>query len=137
MTLPSHLFVSSVDGALYDTRDPDWSKRPPVRARYTAGRQPFQDLQDVKAALRRGPWTDLGSYPLYFVTRDGAALSFDAAREQFAQVARDFLNDASTGWRIEGDEINYEDGALTCDHTGKFIPAAYAAEGEGPESADD
>lgn len=128
MSLPAHLFVSS-DGALYDMRDANWNKRPPVRRYYTSPRgaegPKGWTLTDVKAALRAGPYTDVGGYPLYFVTRDGAALSFEAAREQFRQVAWDFLKDASTGWRIDGLEINYEDFDLRCDHTGARIPAAY------------
>ena len=33
MTLPAHLFASD-DGALYDTRDPNWSRKPPLRTVY-------------------------------------------------------------------------------------------------------
>ncbi|USN14388.1 hypothetical protein KABACHOK_05750 [Brevundimonas phage vB_BpoS-Kabachok] len=129
MTLPAHLFVSH--GDLFDTRDPDWSKRPPLRCGYrqpllVSDTRPIKALQQVKAALRAGPFTDLGGYPLYFVTRDGAALSFDAVQQQFAQVCYDHLNDCSTGWRIDGAQINYENADLFCDHTGQRIPSAYA-----------
>lgn len=131
MTLPAHFFVSDTDGALYDTRDPNWSKAKPVRTGYRLQHadldaDPVQALHQVKAALRAGPFTALGAYPLYFVTRDGAALSFDAAREQFAQVCDEHLNDYSAGWRIAAVQINYEDGDLVCDHTGKRIDSAYA-----------
>lgn len=133
MTLPAHLFVAQ--GDLYDTRDPDWSRKPALRYGY---RQPMaggetdalKALQMVKAALRQGAYTDLGGYPLYFITRDGAALSFEAAREQFRNVVWDHLNGASTGWRIDGSQINFEDADLFCAHTSKRIPSAYAEDKE-------
>jgi hypothetical protein len=34
MSLPAHLFVSDCDGHLYDTREPNWSSRPPLRRHY-------------------------------------------------------------------------------------------------------
>jgi hypothetical protein len=127
MPLPAHLFASD-DGALYDTRDPDWSRKAPLRANYRRhfGRGAPVTLADVKAALRAGPYAWPGGYQLFFITRDGAALSFAAVREQFRNVCWDFLEDASTGWRIDGLDINYEDADLRCDHTGELIPAAYA-----------
>lgn len=131
MTLPAHLFASD-DGALYDTRDPNWSRKPPLRAVYGNASpslwrtDPVSALQSIKALLRFGPYAWPGGYPVYFVTADGAALSHDAVRAQFAQVCDDHLHDASTGWRIVGGAVNYEDPDLRCDHTGARIPSAYA-----------
>lgn len=126
MPLPSHLFASDTDGGLYDTRAPDWSRRPPVRRLYNRSGGQTPTLAAVKAALRAGEHAWPGGYPLYFVTRDGAALSFAAVRAEWRQVVWDFLADASTGWRIEAVAINYEDADLRCDHTGARIPSAYA-----------
>lgn len=129
MALPDHLFATS-DGALYDTRDLNWSKHKPVRWNYQISDANANTLTLVKAALRAGPYTGLGGYPLYFVTKDGAALSYDAVREQFAQVCYDHINDCSTGWRITGIQINYEDNEMVCDHTNKPIPSAYGDDRE-------
>jgi hypothetical protein len=129
MALPEHLF-SSEDGALYDTRQSDWSKRAPLRSTYKrhAGEisPGVRGLQEIKATLRAGSYAWPGGYPLYFITRDGDALSFDAVREQLRNVAYDLLNDVSTGWRVEGVDTNYEDVDLWCAHTNKRIPSAYA-----------
>lgn len=81
---------------------------------------------DFARALRAGKYTSLGRYPLYFVCEDGEALSFEAAQEnarQICQAIRDGLRD---GWRVIGVDVNYEDGALFCAHTGKRIESAYA-----------
>jgi hypothetical protein len=84
-------------------------------------------LRDVKEALRAGPYAWPGGYPLYMVTSDGAALSFEAVRERFREVCADMLDMSHLSqWRIVAIEANWEDGALTCDHTGKRIPSAYA-----------
>lgn len=32
---------------------------------------------------------------------------------------------ASTGWRVAGCAVNWEDTELRCDHSGERIPAAY------------
>lgn len=133
MSLPVHLFISDCDGALYDTRAPDWAAARPVRANYrrtTAGK--LETLADVKATLRAGGFAWPGGYPLYFITRDGAALSFAAVQAQFRQVASDFMDDTSSGWRVEAVTTNEEDSELRCDHTGELIPSAY-----GDEDSDD
>ena len=83
-------------------------------------------LQQVKAALRSGPYAWPGGYPLYFVTRCGGVLSFKAVRAQWRNVVWDHLSDASTGWRIAGIDTNWEDASLFCDHTGERIESAYA-----------
>lgn len=86
----------------------------------------IDSLTQVKAALRSGPFTDLGGYPLYFIAADGEALSFEAVRERFREVCADMLDMSRINqWKIVGLEINYEDADLTCAHTGKAIPSAY------------
>jgi hypothetical protein len=86
-------------------------------------------LQQIKTALRAGPYAWPGGYPTYFVTADGAALSHDAVREQWPEiVGAAFSGDRRGGWYVAGHAINWEDGDLTCDHTGERIPSAYADE---------
>jgi len=71
---------------------------------------------EVKRTLKNGPYAWPGGYPLYFLTNDGACLSFDAMRERFREEARE----------IAGVQVNWEDATLYCDHTGKRIESAYA-----------
>ncbi len=112
------------DGGLYDTRIKYHPHVKPIRAVYKVHTSTIDTLAQVKASLRAGQYTTWGMYPLYFVTRDGGALSFEAVRECFDQVCWDFMNDANTGWRIEALTINHEDTSLYCDHTGQLIPSA-------------
>jgi hypothetical protein len=84
-------------------------------------------LSEIKAALRNGPYAWPGGYPLYFVTSDGGALSFEAVRDNWREIASAHIRrDETCGWHIAGYEINWEDSDLLCDHTGERIESAYA-----------
>lgn len=124
MPRPDHMFVAC-DGDLHDTRQTDWSRHHlRHRYEYTFGR--MSTLAQVKATLRNGAFAWPGGYPMYLITSDGAALCFPCARKEFRQVAWDYMRGASTGWRVEACDINYEDAALHCDHCSKRIESAYA-----------
>ena len=82
---------------------------------------------DFGRALKQGPYAWPGGYPLFFVTEDGAAISFAAARKE-AKLICDAIRDRSrsrNGWRVVACEVNWEDSDLVCDHTGKQIECAY------------
>ncbi len=84
-------------------------------------------LSAIKFRLRIGQYAWTGGYPLYFITSDGAALSYRAVRENWREVVSAHLsNDTRCGWHIAGVEINYEDPDLYCEHTGERIESAYA-----------
>lgn len=83
-------------------------------------------LLEIKKLLRSGMFTFPGGYPMFFVTSDGATLSFDSVREQWKNVCWDHIYQQSTGWNVVAVDINYENGELYCDHSGKRIESAYA-----------
>jgi len=80
---------------------------------------------DLKAQLRSGAYAWPGGYPLFFITSDGAALSFDAVRENLRSVLWSMRNGVNDGWRVVGCDVNWEDASLFCDHTGNRIESAY------------
>ena len=57
-----------------------------VRENYDKPHRIIDSVSDVKSALRYGKYTDLGGYPLFFITSDGAALSFESVRDNFYEV---------------------------------------------------
>jgi len=75
--------------------------------------------------IENGPYAWPGGYPLYFVTSDGAALSFEAAENESALIEDSIANEINDGWRVVAAEINWEYSELYCDHTGKRIESAY------------
>ena len=83
------------------------------------------DTKALKQALRNGPYAWPGGYPMYFITSDGAALSFQAVRENYCSVLWSMRKRMNDGWRVVAVDINWEDRELTCDHSGKRIECAY------------
>jgi hypothetical protein len=121
-----HLFVSD-DGSLYDTRAVDWANHP-LRADYRRTHCEINSTIELRATLRAGAYAWPGGYPLYFITSDGCALSFETVRAEYAQCSRAIRERSRDGWRIVGCEVNWEDDELTCDHSGARIQSAYGSD---------
>lgn len=85
---------------------------------------------DFGRALRAGPYTSLGCYPVFFVCSDGEALSFEAAKENARRICEAIRDRSNDGWRVIGADVNWEDSSLFCAHSGKRIESAYVAEEE-------
>lgn len=124
VTLPEHLFVSSVDGALFDTRREAWSARP-LREVYSRTFAHIGNTLELRATLRAGPYAWPGRYQMFFIASDGEALSFDTVRKNYYQCAYSMRYGIRDGWHIVGCDINYENSELTCAHSGERIPPAY------------
>lgn len=79
---------------------------------------------DLKALLRKGPYTDSGGYPIYFVMDDGEPMSFDAVLDNYKLVLSAIRRKDNNGWRAVCADINWED-ELYCAHTNERIESAY------------
>jgi hypothetical protein len=89
-------------------------------------------LSEIKTALRSGQYAWPGGYPLYFVTDDGAALSFKAVRQEWREVVSAHLRgDLRGGWHVYAVDANWEDADLYCEHTGEQIECAYGVDVDG------
>ena len=85
-------------------------------------------ISDFRRDLRDGQHAWPGGYPRFFITSDGAALSFEAARDNVRLVLEALRDDLRDGWQVVECSINWEDPGLFCDHTGFQIVPAYEAE---------
>ena len=124
MSLPDHLFVGN-HGELYDCRVQNWHKLRPLRTAYRFHFSTIKTCSELKATLRLGRFTSIRCYPLYFVTSDGAAISFGAVRANLASVLHSIKTRCDDGWRVVACQVNWEDAYLTCDHSGERIESAY------------
>ncbi len=122
-----HLFAGC-EGDLYDTRVPQWNYGKPLRALYSGIKSRKIDsgvagTVQVRAALRHGGFAWPGGYALFFITSDGAVLSFKAVRENLRSVLDSTLHKSRDGWRVVGiDSVENADGEpVICDHTGEAI----------------
>jgi hypothetical protein len=88
----------------------------------------INSISDFRHAMRHGPYAWPGGYPCYFVTSDGAALSFKAARENCRLILSAIHCRTPDEWLVVEMDINWEDSQLTCDHTGERIESAYGDE---------
>lgn len=86
-----------------------------------------QETYSVRAFLRdlRAPYAWPGGYPRFFVCSNGEALSFESARHNKRLIMEAIRDRDSSGWRVCGADINWEDSQLTCSDTGKLIQSAY------------
>ena len=96
-----------------------------LRENYCLTHREISTVADLKATIRAGQYAWPGGYPMFFITSDGAALSFDAVEQEFSQVAYAVRHKSNDGWRVVGCDINYEDTDLVCVHTGEPIESAY------------
>ncbi len=88
--------------------------------------KPINSISDFRAAMRHGKFAWPGGYPCHFVTADGAALSFEAAKTERRNILESLAaHDRTSGWHVVAMVINWEDSDLTCDHTGQRIESAY------------
>lgn len=90
----------------------------------------IETVSDFRRAVRNGPYTQLGGYPVYWLVSDGEACAFDVAkteRRQMLDALVEYQSNRSehSGWRPVALEINYHDCDLICAHTGRRISAAY------------
>lgn len=115
-----YFMISETDGSLYDTRADGWHTLPPLRKNYRLHHSRISSFADVKACLRAGAYTFPGCYPLYFVCRDGSALSFESACKNIDSIC---ANDSD--WHIVACQVNWEDSDLRCEHSGELIQSAY------------
>lgn len=86
----------------------------------------IKSICDFRTAIRNGAYAWPGGYPVYFVTSDGQALSFESAKAEkraILEALRD--NDKLSGWHVCALDINWENESLFCDHSGVKIESAY------------
>jgi hypothetical protein len=122
--MKNHLFISETDGCLYDTRKKDWSTKP-LRENYKRAHRHIKTTADLKATIRYGEFAWPGGYQMFFITSDGAVLSFDSVKAELRSVLDSINTKTNDGWRVVVCDINYEDTALYCDHSGEKIESSY------------
>jgi hypothetical protein len=85
----------------------------------------IETISDFRKAMRHGPYAWPGGYPCYFITNDGAALSFKTARNERRLILEAIRDRDNSGWRVVAMDVNWEDSELRCDHSGEPIESAY------------
>ena len=94
-----------------------------VRTRYARHCRDIKTTADLLCTLRAGAYAWPGGYSIFFVTADGAALSFNSVCENLRQICADIReNDSHSGWRVVATQTTAEtDEPIFCDHSGAEI----------------
>ena len=77
-------------------------------------------------SLATGAFTSVGCYPKFWLTSDGATLSYAACLANCARICRSIRDNNRDGWRVVACDVNWEDPDMHCDDTGERIESAYA-----------
>lgn len=96
-----------------------------IRAGYKRTHAEIKTTAQLKATLRAGQYAWPGGYPMYFLTSDGGALSFDTVRAELHNVLYSISRGITDGWLVVSCDVNWEDSNLCDDHTGERIKSAY------------
>lgn len=78
--------------------------------------------KELLSTLRAGEYAWPGGYRLFFLTSDGAAISFDAVRDNLPSVLDSIRTYSSDGWRVIAccNTEHYDDDVF-CDHSGDLL----------------
>lgn len=126
-----YFMVSECNGDLFDTRKPDWHKRPPLRANYGQIKRDVEnDNTALKAAIRtKYVWP--GGYELFGICDDGAVLCCDCMRREYYLIAYSRRHKINDGWNVVAVECaaNY-DSHISCEHCNNAIAEGWQEEEE-------
>ena len=82
----------------------------------------ISNANELKASLRAGEYAFPGGYQLFFITSDGASLSFASVRENFCAVLDSVKTECADGWRVIAMSGEHEcDEPVFCFHSGEQI----------------
>ncbi len=82
-----------------------------------------QQHQAIQSTIQG--YTMPGGYPVFAITKDGAALCSQCTKDHLKLILKDTHENGHTGWEIMSSMVNWEDQNLYCDHCGKIIESAY------------
>ena len=94
----------------------------PVRRGVAKHYREIDSINKLKACLRAGEYTFPGGYRLFFITGDGACLSFSAVLDNLQSIYYSMMNDMNDGWNIIGlSSVQDCDDEVYCDHSNELL----------------
>lgn len=84
----------------------------------------INSIADFRRAVRIGPYSWPGGYPLYWIMSDGEACAFSVCKSERRNMLEALAAKDDSGWRPVALDVNWED-TLYCAHTVQRIYSAY------------
>ena len=104
----------------------------PVKTKWAEVLKDWASTSDIIRPIRRKwrTFTDLGGYPLFYVTKDCGVLCPKCANKNLKLTLGD-----DPQWRIVDCDINYEDTSLYCDNCNELVESAYGEDEDDDQEA--
>lgn len=94
----------------------------PIRKDVAKHYRKIDSINKLKSSLRAGEYTFPGSYRLFFITNDGACLSFSSALDNLQSIYYSIMHDINDGWKIIGlSSVAECDEEVYCDHSNELL----------------
>jgi len=82
----------------------------------------IDSINKLKSCLRAGEYTSVGMYRLFFITNDGACLSFSSVLDNLQEIYYSMMNDINDGWKIIGlSSVAECEDEVYCDHSNELL----------------
>jgi len=82
----------------------------------------IDSINKLKSCLRAGEYTSVGMYRLFFITDDGACLSFSSVLDNLQEIYYSIMHDINDGWKITGlSSVAEYDDEVYCDHSNELL----------------
>jgi hypothetical protein len=82
----------------------------------------IDSINKLKSCLRAGEYTFPGGYRLFFITNDGACLSFSSVLDNLQEIYYSIMNDINDGWKIIGlSSVAECEDEVYCAHSNELI----------------
>jgi|11_taG_2_1085331.scaffolds.fasta_scaffold28314_3 hypothetical protein len=82
----------------------------------------IDSINKLKSCLRAGEYTFPGGYRLFFITNDGACLSFSAVLDNLQSIYYSMMNDINDGWNIIGlSSVAECEEEIYCDNSNELL----------------
>jgi hypothetical protein len=82
----------------------------------------IDSINKLKSCLRAGEYTSVGMYRLFFITSDGACLSFSSVLDNLQSIYYSMMNDINDGWKIIGlSSVAECEDEVYCDHSNELL----------------
>lgn len=109
------------EGDCYKIEDKPFGNLP-VRRDVARHYRQIDSINKLKSCLRAGEYTSVGMYRLFFITNDGACLSFSSVLDNLQSIYYSMMNDMNDGWKIIGlSSVEECDDEVYCDHSNELL----------------
>ena len=109
------------EGDCYKIEDQPFGNLP-VRKDVAKHYRQIDSINKLKSCLRAGEYTSVGMYRLFFITNDGACLSFSSVLDNLQEIYYSMMNDINDGWKIIGlSSVEECEEEVYCDHSNELI----------------